>query len=100
MVCRDLWEDGFKFPQDMRIGEDILLWIKIAARRGVLGIDQPLTIVRSGASSAAYDPVRQIAGLENIIARIETDPALSVYDVQLARLKAYSDEYRNLHCTK
>jgi glycosyltransferase involved in cell wall biosynthesis len=100
MVRRDLWEDGLKFPQDIRIGEDILLWIRIAARCGVQGIDRPLTIVRSGASSAAYDPRKQVIGLENIIASIETDPKLSLYTAQLARLREYSDHYRNLHCGK
>ncbi len=97
MVRRDLWENGFRFPQDIRIGEDILLWIRIAARCGVHGLDRPLTIVRSGASSSAYDPMKQIAGLDNIIACVEADPTLSAYTAELARLKAYSEQYRSLH---
>ncbi|HEY3908640.1 MAG TPA: glycosyltransferase [Stellaceae bacterium] len=97
MVRRDLWAQGFKFPQDIRIGEDILLWIRIAARCGVLGIDRPLTIVRSGASSAAYDPAKQIVGLKNIIASVESDPTFSCYSAQLARLKAYYHHYDSMH---
>ncbi len=42
---RDILRD-LKFEESVRIGEDVILWVRIARRHEILGIQKPLTRVR------------------------------------------------------
>ncbi len=86
MLRTDLREDGLAFPEGIRIGEDIALWIKIASRYGVHGIDRALTIVRSSENSAAYDPVKQARGVANILDSVRTNSDLACYRKEIRKL--------------
>ncbi len=59
--------DEFRFPEHLRLAEDIILWSRISAKNRLLGIDLPLTSVRLHGSNAAFDGAVQIRGIQNII---------------------------------
>jgi hypothetical protein len=88
MLRRDLLEEGFRFPAESQIGEDVILWIRIAGRYKLTHLDRPLTIVRASTSSSASHPEKQLRGLRNIIDAVESDPAISVHVEEVSRLKA------------
>ena len=77
MLRRSLREEGFAFPETFRLGEDVVLWIRLAACKGLLGLDEPLSIVRAGPASAAYDPTKQTIGLRNILDAVRQDTVLA-----------------------
>jgi glycosyltransferase involved in cell wall biosynthesis len=81
--------DEFQFPEHVRIGEDNILWLKIAARHGVLGIDEALTLVRASADSSGYDKEKLKAGVSNVYAEIMKMPELAKHESQVARLAAF-----------
>jgi glycosyltransferase involved in cell wall biosynthesis len=87
MVKRALLDEGFAFPEDIRYGEDIVLWISIAARFGSLGIDQALTVVRANNSSTAYDDKKSMAGVRNILAAVRNSPELLQYKYDVEKLE-------------
>ena len=66
MLHRKLVEDGYIFPECIRIGEDCLLWLDIASKNPVLGIDIPMTTVELSDTSAAINLSRSIEGIRNI----------------------------------
>ncbi len=76
MLRRDLWDEGYRFPEEIRVGEDVVLWLRIAARYGVLKVDRPMTIVRANSSSAGFDPATLARGLNNILAEVRASPDL------------------------
>jgi glycosyltransferase involved in cell wall biosynthesis/tetratricopeptide (TPR) repeat protein len=67
MMHRQLAEEGYLFAEAFRIGEDCLLWIDIAHRYPVLGIDMPLTTVEWSDTTAAVSLSRSIEGTSNIL---------------------------------
>jgi hypothetical protein len=86
MLRRDLWERGYRFPENFRYGEDIVLWLTIAARHGMLGIDRALSIVRTSSRSAAFDRTKQAEGVANILAAVQGAPELAHFASEVARL--------------
>lgn len=86
MVRRDLIDDGFEFPTEFKVGEDIVLWLRIAARFGVLGCDRGLTIVRVDDNSAAHNLSKQKAGIDNVLSAIRDDPKLMSHKGEYTRL--------------
>ena len=56
-----------RFEESVQVGEDIILWIKLAKKSTILGIDEPLTRVRIHGKNAMFDPQTQILGVMNII---------------------------------
>jgi glycosyltransferase involved in cell wall biosynthesis len=67
MIHRQLFDEGYRFPEAFRIGEDCLLWIDIARNLLILGIDQPMTTVEWSDSTAAISLSRSIEGIQNIL---------------------------------
>ena len=88
MLCRDLLEQEFRFPEEFQVGEDVILWIRIASRHKLAHLDRPLTIVRASARSSAFQPEKQLLGLRNVINAVEGDPALRLHANELSKLKA------------
>jgi hypothetical protein len=88
MLSRDLLEQEFRFPEEFQVGEDVILWIRIASRYKLAHLDRPLTIVRASTGSSAFQPEKQLLGLRNIINAVEGDPALRVHADELSKLKA------------
>jgi glycosyltransferase involved in cell wall biosynthesis len=85
-----------RFPEGMAVGEDVLLWFRLASIRGVLGIDRALSIVRASSSSAAYDVKKQIKGLDNIISVVRADPEHRRHVSEIEKLVRAANEYRSL----
>lgn len=61
---------NFKFDETLRIGEDVVLWTKIAQRYEILAIDEPLTYVRMHAHSTAFDFKNKFANDLGVLKRI------------------------------
>jgi glycosyltransferase involved in cell wall biosynthesis len=94
MLRRDLWDEGFRFPEEFRIGEDVVLWLRIAARHGVLGLDEALTIVRASPVSTAYDRAKQSMGVANILTAVRSTPELACYETEVERLATLASSLR------
>jgi len=90
MLRRALRDEGLVFPEGLRIGEDVLLWLRVGARHSLAGLDLALTVVRTCATSNAYDPAKQRAGVAGVLAALRADPELSTYVSQIGELEAYS----------
>ena len=71
MVRRTLIEEGLCFPTDFNLVEDVCLWLSIASRCGLLGLDQPLSVVRAQPDSAANERDKAMAGVDNILRFVE-----------------------------
>lgn len=66
MMHAGLVQNGFRFPEHARIGEDCLLWISVAREHEIHGLDLPLTVVEWSDTSAAINLPRSIQGLRSI----------------------------------
>ena len=63
MLRRDAFERlGLAFPESTSVGEDNILWIDIARRHEILGIDRVLTKVRIHDQNTYLDPERRYRG--------------------------------------
>lgn len=78
MGTLDLFKKYF-FPENLQIGEDVCLWIKISQNYKFGGIDQPLTRIRVGPETAATNINKQIIGRLNIAAYLAQDPSILQY---------------------
>jgi glycosyltransferase involved in cell wall biosynthesis len=56
------------FRESLRVADDTLLWIDLARRTQLLGLDEPLTKVRMHESNAALDPESQLIAWRSILA--------------------------------
>jgi glycosyltransferase involved in cell wall biosynthesis len=82
-----------RFDENMRAGEDIVFWTKIAKKSLIIGIDEPLSIVRIHGDNIVLDPRAKIIGYTDIIEQtIRRDPDLPY----MVRHKALSIGYLNL----
>lgn len=97
MVRRSLIDEGFSFREDVRIGEDVILWLQIASRYDTFGIDKALTVIRASKMSVAYNYKKQMQGLNHILAEIEGSPNLCKHSSQVKLLKT---TYRDLGRTR
>lgn len=95
MLRRDLRHEGFAFPVTLRIGEDVVLWIRIGARRPIAGLDEALTIVRTSKSSNAYDQGKLRLGVASILAAVRADPELAVHISQINELEVFLSTLSN-----
>lgn len=75
-----------KFPEHLHIGEDVCLWISLAAKDEWGGLDEPLSSIRIGPSTAAFDRTKQVVGLVGIAFFLLRDPVLSLYESQIKGL--------------
>jgi len=67
MVNKKVLENSNCFNENIRIGEDVILWSELAHKGLVYGIDKPLTLVRMHGQNAANTPENQIVGDNNIL---------------------------------
>lgn len=81
-----LKEKALKFREDIRIGEDTCFWIEILRNEQLLGLEEPLTIVNVGNSSAAYDKEKNIEGLANILQYIFSVKEFRQYHKEISNL--------------
>jgi glycosyltransferase involved in cell wall biosynthesis len=65
------------FPEQFEIGEDVCLWISLASRHELGGLDLALSKVRVGPETAALNASKQAIGLNNIASYILHDPYIS-----------------------
>ncbi len=70
MVRREVFDQGARFEESLDVGEDIVLWARIARMSPVLGIDEPLTRVRVHGANAASDREAQIAAQMYVVEHI------------------------------
>jgi len=72
---------SLEFCEEIRIGEDLLLWSQISKRSAIIGIDIPLTNVRIHGKNAAMDSEKHLERLSNIAKYgLDQDFSLSVHD--------------------
>ena len=81
-----LKENGFKFREDMKIGEDTCFWLEILRNTKLLGIDKPLTIVNVSERSSANDSKKHLEGLTNILGYLLIDKEYSKYHESISNL--------------
>jgi glycosyltransferase involved in cell wall biosynthesis len=78
MVRSEALSEDTSFNETISIGEDAILWIQLARKSKILGINEPLTKVRISGISAAFDLQAQITGVTNIIEyTVKREPDLS-----------------------
>lgn len=69
-----------KFNETIEIGEDTCLWIDIAYSYSVGGIEEPLSAVRIGSSTSAFNIDKQRIAFLNISEHIIKNPLYAVYE--------------------
>lgn len=74
------------FPEQFEIGEDVCLWISLTSKHELGGLNQALSKVRVGPSTAALNPRKQAIGLINIASYIIHDPYFAQYERQIKSL--------------
>ena len=87
MIHRSLVDEGFEFPVDGSIGEDVLAWIGLAMRYTLLGIDEPLSVVEWSEGRAALQTKKQVSRLSYLIESLERHPVHSRHASQIAALR-------------
>lgn len=94
MVRRDsLWDSPF--DESVRVGEDVIAWLRIARDHEILGIRKPLARVRMHGANAALLPEAQLEGSLNVLsAAFREDPSLS----SAFRGEAYAKVYNGVAC--
>jgi len=74
------------FPEYLEIGEDVCLWISLAGKYELGGLDLELSKVRVGPVTASLNARKQLIGLINIASYIVHDPYLAQYERQIKSL--------------
>jgi glycosyltransferase involved in cell wall biosynthesis len=88
MLHRTLVSTGFKFPENYRVGEDVLAYINLARTHVILGIPEPLSIMEWSTTSAAIDLEQSLLGLSNIVSALEQDQEHRHHAAQISTLKS------------
>jgi glycosyltransferase involved in cell wall biosynthesis len=96
MLHRSLVSEGFAFPVDSHLGEDVLSWIWVAQRHEVLGVPEPLSIVEWSTTSAAINLDKSVAGLSFVLHRLKVDPLHSSHTDETGSLDRLLTEVSNL----
>lgn len=87
MIHEDLYKSSkFRYNTNLKIGEDVCLYLKSLKDIYVLGITKPLTIVNVGENTCAYNYDKQLEGLKNIINDVINDIELTKYDTEISYL--------------
>jgi glycosyltransferase involved in cell wall biosynthesis len=74
------------FPESLEIGEDVCLWITLARKYPLGGIDKVLSKVRIGPLTAAFNTQKQGIGLLNIALHVMKDENHSLHTRHLRSL--------------
>lgn len=84
MLRRATVGHGLRFNTHVKVSEDILFWSSVAALGPILGIDEPLCLVRLQGANASLDVRKQIEGYANIIRHgIQDNPKVDLDDRRL-----------------
>ena len=86
MIRRDV-ADAIDFP-DAPGCEDFLWLLEVVQQHKLLGITEPLTVVRISPESVAYDPVKQSRSLRAIAARLRADDRYTRHAGHIDRLNS------------
>jgi glycosyltransferase involved in cell wall biosynthesis len=86
MIHRSLIDEGFAFPCELRVGEDMLAWIDLALRYALLGIDEPLSIVEWMASGAALSRAKEVVRLSEVVEALRRHPLHKGHTGEIDRL--------------
>jgi len=93
MIRSDFLGKDMRFEQQIRAGEDKVMWTRIAKKATIIGMDEPLTIVRIHGENIVLDPRAKIPGYSDMIDLIiKQNPDLPA----LIRHKALSIQYLDL----
>lgn len=85
MARSEIFKSNY-FPEQFEIAEDVCLWISIASKYEVGGIDGCLSKVRVGPNTAALNKAKQAMGYINIAHFIIHDPYFSQFERQIKSL--------------
>lgn len=72
-----------KFNQTIHYGEDVCLWIDIAYRYTIGGVDEPLTKVRIGSTTSAFNLDKQRLAYLSITDHIIKNPQYIVHETEI-----------------
>lgn len=89
MIHRAILDEGFAFPAEYRIGEDLLAWIDLSTKYLLLGIDEPLSVIEWAETSAALSLEEQILGLTDVLKLLSNHPIHGKHTLQLKELRVY-----------
>lgn len=82
-----LQQNGIMYCTDFAIGEDVCFYLEIMKYTNqLLGIQEPLSIVHCNEQSAAYNNLKQLEGLSNIIQYILNDSLYKNFHVEISKL--------------
>ena len=94
MVRKDLWYEGLRFPENIRIGEDTILWLRIAEKHGVLPLNRALSIVSIDPDTTTVSNGKAMrTGVGNVLNMVLATPSLSKHTEQVKRLRDLHDKY-------
>ncbi len=85
MARADIFKKN-RFPEHFEIAEDVCLWICIASKYEIGGIDGVFSKVRVGPNTAALNKRKQAMGYVNIAFFIIHDPYLAQFERQIKSL--------------
>lgn len=97
MLHRSLVSEGFSFPTDTDLAEDVLSWVWVAQRHEFLGIDEPLTIVEWSSGSAALNIGKAVRGVAQLTGRLRGDVMHSRYVTEITELEKSLRDLLALH---
>ena len=91
MIHRNILKLGFRFPENEAFCEDIMTWINIASRFPVLGISEPLSLIKWRCDSAALNINKGLEGLNFLVRRLSEDNLHGRYKDEISALKRAID---------
>ncbi len=86
VIHRKIYDDGFRFNESIKLGEDVCAWLTISKKYNLLGIDRPLTTVNAQSNSASQNAYKQTIGLSNIYDFIISDSELRYFHREIGLL--------------
>lgn len=94
LIKREILNDR-KFKENIEMAEDVCLWIDIAYSYAIGGIDEPLTKVRIGRTTSAFNLDKQRIAYLNIVDHIIKNPLYLVNEQEIyLLLKDFSDLFK------
>jgi glycosyltransferase involved in cell wall biosynthesis len=94
MIRREILKER-KFKETIELGEDVCLWIDISYHYTIGGIDEPLTKVRIGRSTSAFNLDKQRIAYLNIADHIIKNPLYLVHEHEIhLLLKDFSNLFK------
>jgi glycosyltransferase involved in cell wall biosynthesis len=90
MFRREVINRNIFMEEKYKISEDVIFYSKIARYSNLLGIDEPLSLVRTTNSTHAFSPWAQITGAKNLLDFIRTSSLdLNIKQERLVVSKIY-----------